>query len=324
MTRGYALDPQARALLDRAARSRLPSFHTLAPSEARRLYRESGKVLLPPQVEVAEVTNLAFTGPAGRVAARLYIPAAEPVSRQFPVCLYFHGGGWTFGDLDTHDNVCRTFAKFGRFVVASIDYRLAPEHRFPAAIDDALAALRWIRAEGSALGIDPRNIAVAGDSAGGNIAAALALLARDEGITLTMQALFYPAPDLRVNTPSHFEFAHGFILERETISWTRGNYIALEQVEDPRASPLLASDHRGLAPAYIVTAGFDPLLDEGAAYADKLSAAGVPVIYECFEGMVHGFVTMGGVLAAAEHALYRVGHALKQAFQERADGWRNA
>ena len=316
MTRGYALDPQARELLERAARSSVPALHKLAPEEARRLYREISKSLQPPPPEVSEVVHTGFDGPGGKVLAWLYRPAGTRAGESLPVCLFFHGGGWTFGDLDTHDVACRTLANFGRFGVASIDYRMGPEHKFPAAVDDAYAALRWLLAQGTALGLDPRCVAVAGDSAGGNLAAAVALLARDAGIELAMQALIYPALDLRASTPSHFEFAQGYLLERDAILWTLGNYLEDgADVHDPRASPLLAADHRGLAQAYIVTAGFDPLLDEGAAYADKLSSAGVPVTYECFEGMVHGFITMGGVLAAAGHALYRVGHGLSQAFQ---------
>ena len=317
MTRGYALDPQARELLERVAHSKVPALPTLTPMEARRLYRETSKRLQPPPPEVSEVLNTAFDGPGGKVRVRLYRPAGARAGALLPVSLFFHGGGWTFGDLDTHDVACRTLANFGRFAVASIDYRLGPEHKFPAAVDDAFAALRWILAQATALGIDQHCIAVTGDSAGGNLAAAVALLARDAGIALTMQALVYPALDLRASMPSHFEFAQGYLLEREAIQWTRGNYLNDQaDAHDPRASPLLAANHRGLAQAFIVTAGFDPLLDEGAAYADKLSSAGVPVIYECFEGMVHGFITMGGVLAAAGHALYRVGHGLSQAFQD--------
>ncbi|MBI2961750.1 MAG: alpha/beta hydrolase [Betaproteobacteria bacterium] len=316
MTRGYALDPQARSLLERVARAGVPPFHTLASEEVRRLFRESCRALQPAPPGVSALVDTAFEGPGGRIGARLYRPMGRGEGEALPVTVFFHGGGWTFGDLDTHDCTCRMLANFGGFAVASIDYRLAPENRFPAAVDDAFAAVRWILAEGPALGLDVRRIAVAGDSAGGNLAAAVALLARDAGIALAMQALFYPVLDLRASTPSQSEFARGYLLERETIAWTRSNYLAREaDAVDPRASPLLASDHRGLAPAYIVAAGFDPLLDEGAAYADRLASAGVSVIYECFEGMVHGFITMSGVLAAGGHALYRVGYGLRQVFQ---------
>ena len=316
MTRGYTLDPQARELLLRVARAKVPPFHTLSPEEARGLYRDGMKPVQAPLPEVSGLLDTSFEGPGGTRSARICRPAGARAEERLPAVLYFHGGGWTFGDLDTHDAACRTLSNFGGFAVVSIDYRRAPEHKFPAAVDDALAALRWILAEGPGLGIDPRLIAVAGDSAGGNLAAALALLARDARIALVMQVLIYPALDLRAATPSHAEFGRGYLLERDTVVWTLGNYLRGDaDVHDPRASPLLAADHRGLAPAYIVTAGFDPLLDEGAAYADKLLTAGVPVTYECFEGMLHGFMNVGVVLAAANHALYRDGHGLQQAFK---------
>jgi acetyl esterase len=316
MSRGHTLDPQAKELLSRAERSSIPALHTVTPEQARSLYREMRKPLQPPAPSVSAVVDAAFDGPGGAVAARIYRPAGSHAGDALPVVVYFHGGGWTFGDLDTHDVPCRTLANFGHFAVASIDYRLAPEHKFPAAIDDAFAAVQWVARDGAALGLDPKRIAVAGDSAGGNLAAAAAMLARDAGLPLMMQALIYPAVDMRADTPSHFEFAKGYVLDRDAVLWNLRNYLRTdEDARDPRASPLLASDHRGLAPAYIITAGFDPLLDEGAAYAGKLTAAGVAVTYECFEGMVHGFITMGRVLAAANHALYRTGLLLRNAFK---------
>jgi acetyl esterase len=236
------------------------------------------------------------------------------------VLVYFHGGGWTFGDLDTHDVVCRELANLARSALASVDYRLAPEHKFPAAVEDAVAATRWVAREATALALDPRRIAVGGDSAGGNLAAVVALVARDEGgPSLVMQVLIYPATDMAADTPSHAEFADGYVLTREAILWSRANYLrSPDDVADWRASPLRARDHTRLPPASIVTCGFDPLRDEGRAYADRLQAAGVPVTYECFEGMVHGFVTMGGAIAAAHHALYRCAQALRQAFAREA------
>lgn len=321
MSRGYTIDPQARELLARAARSAIPAFHAVTPQQARSLYREVRRPLQPPPPAVTRVVDTAFDGPGGAVPVRLYRPAGAQAGDALPVVVFYHGGGWTYGDLDTHDVPCRTLANYGHFAVASIDYRLGPEHRFPAAIDDAMAAVRWVALEGDASGIDTRRIAVAGDSAGGNLAAAVALLARDAGLPLAMQALIYPALDMHAAMPSHFEFAGGYLLEREGILWSRGNYLrSPEDADDPRASPLLAASHRGVAPAYIITAGFDPLLDEGAAYARKLAAEEVSVTYECFEGMVHGFITMGGVLAAANHALYRVGQALRLAFARASAG----
>jgi acetyl esterase len=200
--------------------------------------------------------------------------------------------------------------------VLSVDYRLAPEHRFPAAFEDCVAAVRWTAEHATELGVDSDRIAVAGDSAGGNLAAGVALALRDAGPRLALQVLIYPGLDMRGDTPSHKLFAKGYLLEREEIAWFQGNYLSsAAETLDWRASPLLAADHSGLPPAYIFTAGYDPLRDDGAAYAERLAACGVKVTYECFEGMIHGFITMGAALAAANHALYRVGQGLRLAFK---------
>ena len=310
------LDPQARAVLERIAHANLPPYPQLGAAGARALYRETRGSLSPLPSEVADVANVR----AGDIPARLYRPFGASASDPLPVLVYFHGGGWTIGDLDTHDVVCRELAIHARCAVASIDYRLAPEHKFPAAVEDAVAATRWLAREAEALRLDPRRIAVGGDSAGGNLAAVVALVLRDEGgPDLAMQVLIYPATDMAADTASHMRFADGYVLTREAILWFRGNYLrGPEDESDWRASPLRAQDLSRLPPAYVVTGGFDPLLDEGRAYADRLRAAGVPVTYECFEGMVHGFVTMGGVIAAAHHALSRCGLALRLAFAKAA------
>jgi acetyl esterase len=314
------LDPQARAVLERIARANLPPYPQLEPAAVRELYRETRGRLGAAPPEVAHVADLRAPGPAGAIPVRLYRPLGSRAAERLPALVYFHGGGWTFGDLDTHDVVCRELANLARCAVASVGYRLAPEHKFPAAVEDALAATRWVGREAEALALDPRTIAVGGDSAGGNLAAVVALVARDEGgPKLALQVLIYPATDMAADTPSHAEFADGYVLTREVILWSRGNYLrSLDDVADWRASPLRARDHSRLAPAYVVTCGFDPLRDEGRAYAGRLRAAGVPVTYECFEGMIHGFVTMGGVIAAAHHALYRCSQGLRQAFAHAA------
>jgi acetyl esterase len=200
--------------------------------------------------------------------------------------------------------------------VVSVDYRLAPEHKFPAAFDDAVAATRWVHANAGALGIDAGRLAVGGDSAGGNLAAAVAIAFRDtRGPRIAMQSLIYPATDMAADTPSHLAFAEGYMLTRDAVLWFKGNYLRGPEDEgDWRASPLRAEDLAGLPSAYLITAGFDPLLDEGRAYADRLRAAGVTVTYECFAGMIHGFVTMGAAIAAAHHAIYRASLGLKRAF----------
>jgi acetyl esterase len=309
------LDPQARAVLERVARANLPPYPQLGAEGARLLYRESRGSLSAPPPEVALLENRRAPGPAGEIPVRLYRPLGARPGDRLPALVYFHGGGWTIGDLDTHDVVCREFANLARCAVVSVDYRLAPEHKFPAAVEDAVAATRWIAREAEALGLDPRRIAVGGDSAGGTLAAVVALIFRDEGgPRLAMQVLLYPATDMASDTASHMRFAEGHLLTRDSILWFRDNYLrGPEDESDWRASPLKARDLSGLAPAYIVTAGFDPLVDEGRAYADRLEAAGVPVTYECFGGMIHGFVTMGGVIAAAHHALSRCAQGLRQA-----------
>jgi acetyl esterase len=305
------LDPQARALLERVAQAKYPAVRTVSPEEARRMYREMCRALQPPAPEVAEVSGLSCPGPGGPLALRLYRPRGAQDGR-LPVIVFFHGGGFTIGDLDTHDVPCRTLANFSRCAVLSVDYRLGPEYRFPAAFEDSIAAVRWAAAHAAELGLDAERIVVAGDSAGGTLAAGAALALRGETVRIALQVLIYPGLDMRGMQPSRAEFAHGYLLDREDMLWFMGNYLESEaDALDWRASPLLAADHSGLPPAYIVTAGFDPLRDEGAAYAERLAAGGVHVTYECFEGMIHGFVTMGAVLAAANHALYRVGQVLR-------------
>jgi acetyl esterase len=310
------LDPQARTVLERVARANLPAYSQLGAAAARALYRETRGKLSAAPPEVACVTDLRATGPAGDIPVRLYRPLGSSEGEALPVLVYFHGGGWTIGDLDTHDVPCREFANLARCAVVSVDYRLAPEHKFPAAFDDAVAATHWAHAHAGALGIDASRLAVGGDSAGGNLAAAVAIAFRDTwGPRIAMQTLVYPGTDMAADTPSHAAFAEGYMLTRDAILWFKDNYLrGPEDEADWRASPLRAGDLAGLPPAYVITAGFDPLLDEGRTYADRLRAAGVKVTYECFAGMIHGFVTMGGVIAAAHHAIYRASQGLKQAF----------
>jgi acetyl esterase len=310
------LDPQAKAVLERVARANLPPYPQLGAAAARELYRETRGALAAPPPEVDSVADLHASGPAGDIRVRLYRPRGAADAGPLPALVYFHGGGWTIGDLDTHDVVCRTLADLARSAVVSVDYRLAPEHKFPAAVDDAVAATRWVAREAGRLGIDARRIAVGGDSAGGNLAAVVALATRDEGgPPLAMQTLIYPATDMAADTASHRRYAEGHLLTRDAILWFKGNYLRDAADEaDWRASPLQAADLSRLPPAYVITAGFDPLVEEGRAYADRLAAAGVPVTYECFEGMIHGFVTMGGAIAAAHHALTRCAQGLRAAF----------
>jgi acetyl esterase len=314
------VDPQMQTVIERVSNSALPPFYTVSAVEARRLYKETRAVLSPPVPEVEAVRELAASGPAGPIPLRLYRGLGTDADVPLPLLVYFHGGGWTIGDLDTHDIVCRTLANKARCAVIAVDYRMGPEHKFPAAVEDCLAATRWVAAQAGALGVDAARIAVGGDSAGGNLATVVAIALRDAGgPSLVYQALVYPATDLRMDSASHAKFAEGYLLTRNNMLWFRDNYLARADYDDWRASPIRAADLSRLPPAHIITAGYDPLVDEGRAYSDRLVAAGVPVLYECFEGMAHGFLTMGGVVAAANHALYRLGQSLAQAFKPARD-----
>ncbi|MBI5257946.1 MAG: alpha/beta hydrolase [Burkholderiales bacterium] len=309
------LDPQAQAMLDLIAERGLPPTHTLTPQEARRFYRERRFFSQPEPCAVAEVRDLQAPGPHGPIPLRLFRPAGVAVPA--PVLVYYHGGGWTIGDLDTHDVLCRAFAAQAGCVVVSVDYRLGPEHRFPAAVDDAVAATRWLQAEAAALGLDGARLAVGGDSAGGNLAAVVCLALRDAGSDAPpprLQLLIYPATDMRAVAPSHTHNGEGYLLTRDTITYFRAQYIDDPvHYEDWRSSPLLHRDLSGLPSALVLTAGFDPLRDEGRQYADALSAAGTPAQYVCFERQIHGFITMGRVIDEANTAVMLCAQVLRRA-----------
>jgi len=308
------LDPQARALIERFAAAGAPPLYTLTAPEARRAYRESRAALAAAPVHVDEIRELSVPGPAAALRGRLYRPRAA--ENALPGMVYFHGGGFIYGDIDTHDVVCRGIAQCAHCAVVSVDYRLAPEHRFPAAVEDAFAATAWVAANAAALGIDPARLAVAGDSAGGNLAAVVAITARERSApALAMQVLVYPTTDFAAETDSISRFAAGYLLTRESIRWVKRTYLRDEHdALDWRASPFRADDFSRLPAAYIITAGFDPLRDEGRAYAERLAQAGVAVTHECFEGQVHGFLVMGGAIAAAGHAIQRIGQTLRMQF----------
>lgn len=302
------LHPQVAALLERAARSPLPPYHTVPAFVARRIYRDTRAVLAPRPPEVAESRLVVFDK---RIAVRAYRPAKDEV---LPALVYFHGGGWTIGDLDTHDVLCRQLANGARCAVFSVDYRLAPEAPFPAAVDDCMAATRFVFQQFSTLGIDPARVAVGGDSAGGNLAAVVAL---HRELPIAFQLLIYPATDQRCQMPSHQRNGQGYLLTKEAIAYFRGCYLPdAKHWTDWRASPLLAAGHVGLPPAFVLTAGFDPLLDEGRAYAEKLRAAGVGVEYREYADMVHGFILFGGVLDTANAAVGECCSALRRALEK--------
>jgi len=310
------VDPQVKAYLELLASVGAPPLHALPAPQARIAYKKARAFAQPEPPPVASSVALAADGPAGKIPLRSYRPFGSAASAVLPVLVFMHGGGWTIGDLDTHDVVCRELCNRARCAVISVDYRLGPEHRFPAAVDDTLAALRWIHANASALAIDPRRIAVGGDSAGGNLSAVAALVLRDAGgPKLALQLLIYPATDFRCNTRSHAENGSGYLLTREAIDYFTGCYLnGPHEVSDWRASPALAASFQHLPPAFILTAGYDPLRDEGAQYAELLRGAGVPVEYVNFEAQIHGFVTMSKVVDAAVVAFDRCAGALTRAF----------
>ena len=302
-------------MIESAARSAAPALDSLGAAEARRLYRETRLRLAPPPVAVQEARDFSFPGPAGDIKARTYRPLGSQAREALPAVVYFHGGGWTCGDLDTHDSVCRGIAAQGRCAVVAVDYRMGPEHKFPAAVEDAVAAVQWVGKNAGPLAVDGARLVAAGESAGGNLAAVAAIALRDSQPGLAMQVLVYPVTDQAADTDSLRRFAQGYSLTRELLRWYQGQYLRDERDRlDWRASPLRAREHSRLPPTYILTAGFDPLLDEGLAYAERLTQAGVAVTYECFEGQIHGFLPMGGAIAAAHHAHYRIGQMLRMRF----------
>ena len=298
------LHPKARALLDLMVANRVPPTHTLSPEQARSFYRDRRALTQPDPPEVGSVQDLSCDGPHGPIRLRLYRPRGASAA-PLPVLVYYHGGGWVIGDLDTHDTLCRSLSNGAGCAVLAVDYRLGPEHRFPCAVDDAWAATRWCHAQAGALGLDPQRIAVGGDSAGGNLAAVVSILARDAGdLPLRYQLLIYPATDQRRQHPSHTRNGQGYLLTRDTMDYFHDHYIDDPRHDlDWRASPLLHTDLSRLPEALVLTAGFDPLVDEGMAYADALTAAGTRCTQIGFERQIHGFITMGRVLEEANTAV---------------------
>jgi acetyl esterase len=294
------------------ARLGLPPIDKLSPAEARRQYREARAPLRPPAPHVPEVRDLKADGNGGPIGLRLYRPAEGVL----PAFVFFHGGGWVVGDLDTHDVVCRQIALEAGAAVIAVDYRLAPEHPFPAASDDAWSATTWIAAHADDLGIDPARIAVGGDSAGGGLAAVVALMGRDSRkLRLALQVLVYPVVDLRAGSVSYSKYGEGYLLTRAAMKWYIAQYAQTPQdINDWHASPLLAPWVHSVAPALIIAAEMDPLVDEGDAYARRLRGARVLVDYQVVPGMIHGFLPMGGRVDAANRAVATIASALRQAF----------
>jgi acetyl esterase len=270
-------------------------------------------VLQPPPVEVAECRDIAIDAAAAAMRGRLYRGRAAPAEGAAGL-VYYHGGGWVIGDLDTHDGVCRALADAAGCCVISVDYRLAPEHRFPAAVDDAVASWTWAVLEATSLGMDPRRMAVGGDSAGANLATVVAITARDSGLPMPAgQVLVYPVTDLAAVHDSHQRVTEGVPLTAELMLWFRDHYLAHPAHRfDWRASPLRAAHLRDLPPAFVLTTGFDPLCDEGIAYANRLAQDGCQVTHLHLPNQVHGFLTMGRIIRAAGFAIETIGGFLRR------------
>ncbi len=308
---GQQLETEVQVLLRLQALAGERRIETMHPSEVRAWMRNATRAIAGETLPVAHVEDRRIPGPVGALGARLYRPFGGTEAR--PLVVFFHGGGWVAGDLETHDGVCRFLAIYGGVNVLAVDYRCAPEHRFPAAVDDALAAFRFAVAEAASLGSDPARVAVAGDSAGGNLAAVVAqLAARDGGPRPVFQLLIYPVTDVSTKHPSYRLFREGFLLTEKGMDWYRAQYLGDASIaDDPRVSPLRATALAGVAPAHVVTAGFDVLRDEGEAYVRALEKAGVAATLQREPGQVHGFANATGVGLAAKRAMERACMALR-------------
>ena len=312
------LTPAMRDVIIRMARAGRPPFHTLTPRQARAAYEVGSGVLEIPKPALARVEDFSIpVRDSQAIAARLYAPSAD----KLPVLLYFHGGGFTIGSIATHDVLCRQLSHLAGCAVVSVNYRLAPEHQFPTAANDAWDALQWLAGHAAGLGLDERHLAVGGDSAGGTLAAMCALLARDAGLPLALQLLFYPGCAAHQDTPSHRRFGQGFVLDETSIDWFFNHYLrGPADREDWRFAPLNAAHVDDVAPAWFGLAECDPLVDEGVMYADKLRAAGVRVDLEIYRGVTHEFIKMGRILPEARHAHADAARALRQAFHLKHSG----
>jgi acetyl esterase len=304
-----ALDAAIKATLDAMAAAGGPALDALPPAEARKVF--DNMPLPRKEIALPSVENRTIPGPAGQIPVRIYQPAGAGPK---PVLLYLHGGGWVIGSLDSHDGICRELAEGAGCVVVSVDYRLAPEHCYPAAPEDCYAALQWVAANAASLGADAKRLAVGGDSAGGNLSAVVAQMARDKGgPAIRFQLLIYPVTDADFTTPSYVQNAEGYLLTTSAMKWFWGHYVPSEAPRrEPYASPLRAKDLSGLPPAWVCTAEFDPLRDEGEAYAKRLQQAGVSTTLTRFDGLIHGFISMGLVSPKAQAAVDETVAALKK------------
>jgi acetyl esterase len=304
-----AIDPDTQMVLDMIRLAARPAFETLSPAEARRAYSASRKMLQPPPEDVAESRDIKVDG---KIGVRLYRPADTTASDVLPALVYFHGGGWLLGDLDSHDVVCRRFANAARCRVISVDYRMAPEHVFPAAVDDCAVVTKFVFDNAVDLGVDTSKIAVGGDSAGGNLAAVMALMARDGTLPpLAFQLLIYPATDMMMTTVSANTIGPGMPLTSVTMKWFIDHYCKGHEA-DWRASPIRVASVARTAPALVLTCSHDPLRDEGIEYAKRLEREGVRVVHVHYADQIHGFMSMGRLIRAADQAIDMMARVLKQ------------
>lgn len=306
------LDPEALASLEKQAAMGAPAQHEVSPEEARKMQQAQPRIAGP---EVAAVSDHAAPGPHGEVPVRVYVPAASEAA-PFPVCMWFHGGGWVVGSIETNDATCRAMANAAGAIFVSVDYRLAPEHKFPIPFDDCYAATEWAAANAAAFGGDPSRLAVAGASAGGNLAAAVALKARDEnGPRLAHQSLIYPVVDNDFERPSYVENAEGYGLSYATMCYFWECYLSNEaDASNPYVAPMAADDLSRLPSAFVLTCEYDPLRDEGEAYAERLREAGVPTKLSRYDGMIHAMFNAGVPFTRTWDAIDEAAGELRKAF----------
>ncbi|MBT3333270.1 MAG: alpha/beta hydrolase [Rhodospirillaceae bacterium] len=310
-----AVDSDLQKILDLIAEAARPPHRELPLTEIRAAYHGMVALFDPDDVAIHRTEDRTIPGPGDDIPVRIYWPREQATDESLGVFVYLHGGGFVIGDLDTHDKLCRRLSTLGDCIVISVDYRMAPEHRFPASFDDCLAAMNWSAANAAELGGDPSRLAVGGDSAGGNLSAVCAMAARDnDGPALALQLLIYPCISNAMDTGSHTAFGEGHLLTRDSMDWFYEQYFdGADAAGDPRFAPMAAGSLAGLAPAEIIVAGYDPLRDEGIAYGEALANAGVPVNLVNYEGAIHAFMQFHGTSAACREGVAHCGQVLKDA-----------